>query len=159
MPYSIVIVPRAQNQIAAARDWWQLNRPEAPTRLRDELDRALGRLVENPNVGTPWPRRADVRRLLLGRIEFHLLHRVRLRAQRVEVLALWHGRRGTVLPGCDGGPRAAPGYRVSTTTRSSTLRTWPPRRGDTGRFQWTWPQTTSGMSWPARAASITGLPR
>jgi plasmid stabilization system protein ParE len=92
--YSITIVPRAQRHIAEARDWWRANRPEAPTLLGEELDRALQRLVENPNLGSPWPLRADLRRLRLGRVELLLLYRLRPRAQRVEVLALWHGRRG-----------------------------------------------------------------
>jgi plasmid stabilization system protein ParE len=96
--YSITIVPRAQRQIAAARDWWWANRPEAPTLLGDELDRALQRLVENPNLGSPWPQRPDVRRLRIARIELLLLYRVRPRAQRVEVLAIWYGRRGDPPP-------------------------------------------------------------
>jgi hypothetical protein len=56
MPYAIVIMPRARRQIAEARDWWNLNRAAAPALLGEELDRALDRVAENPNVGAPWPR-------------------------------------------------------------------------------------------------------
>ncbi len=99
MPYAIVIMPRARRQIAAARDWWDLNRTAAPALLGDELDRALGRIADNPSVGTSWPRRAGVRRLVLARVGFLVLYRVRARAQHVEVLALWYGGRGQPPPG------------------------------------------------------------
>jgi plasmid stabilization system protein ParE len=98
MPYAIVVMPRARRQIAEARDWWNLNRAAAPALLGDELDRALARIAESPNVGAPWPRRAGVRRLVLARVGFIVLYRARSRAQRVEVLALWHGRRGEPPP-------------------------------------------------------------
>ena len=99
MPYAIVIMPRARRLIAEARDWWNLNRAAAPALLGDELDRAFDRIAENPNVGAPWPRRAGVRRLVLARVGFLILYRVRARAERVEVLALWHGARGQPPPG------------------------------------------------------------
>ena len=87
-------MPTARRQIVAACDWWRANRPVAPTLLEDELDIALDRLAERPNLGAPWPSRPGVRRLVLGRVAFVVLYRVRPRAQRVEILALWHGRRG-----------------------------------------------------------------
>ena len=92
-------MPRARRQIAEARDWWDLNRAAAPALLGDELDRALDRIAGNPSVGAPWPRRAGVRRLVLARVGFLVLYRVRGRAQRIEVLALWHGSRGQPPPG------------------------------------------------------------
>ncbi|MBC7974320.1 MAG: type II toxin-antitoxin system RelE/ParE family toxin [Myxococcales bacterium] len=99
MLYEVAVLPRARRQIAEARDWWDLNRVAAPALLRDEIDRALDRISGSPKVGTPWPLREGVRRLVLARIGFILLYRVRERARRVEVLALWHGRRGHPPPG------------------------------------------------------------
>src|ERR1700759_5254831 len=47
----------------------------------EELDRAFYRIAENPNIGDPWPRRAGVRRLVLARVGFLVLYRVRARAE------------------------------------------------------------------------------
>jgi plasmid stabilization system protein ParE len=99
MPYAIVIMPRARRLIAEARDWWSLNRTAAPALLGEELDRAFDRIAKNPNIGAPWPRRAGVRRLVLARVGFLVLYRVRARAERIEVLAVWHGARGQPPPG------------------------------------------------------------
>jgi plasmid stabilization system protein ParE len=98
VPHSILIMPTARRQIAAAVIWWTSNRPAAPALLIEELDRALVHLAENPNAGVLWPRRANVRRLVLGRVDFLVFYRVRPRAQRVEILALWHARRGQPPP-------------------------------------------------------------
>lgn len=92
MACSIVVMPTARRQFIAACDWWRANRPVAPTLLEHELDHAL--LAERPNLGAPWPRRPGVRRLVLGRVGYLILYQLRSRAQRVEILALWHGSRG-----------------------------------------------------------------
>lgn len=94
MTYAVVIMPTARRQVAAACAWWTEHRPAAPGLLIDELDRAFARLSEAPHVGTAWPRRPGVRRVMLARVDFYVLYRVRPRAQRVEVLALWHVKRG-----------------------------------------------------------------
>lgn len=98
MRFIVSIMPTARRQIAAAHRWWSANRPAAPTLLVEELDRALAHLAENPRAGMPWPRRANVRRLALGRVDFLVFYRVCPRALRVDVLALWHGRRGQPPP-------------------------------------------------------------
>lgn len=98
MAYAIVIMPRARRLIAEARDWWYANRTAAPTLLGEELDRAFTRLAENPHLGASWPRREGVRRLVLARVGFFVLYRVRARVEHIEVLALWHGARGQPPP-------------------------------------------------------------
>lgn len=55
MSYAVIIMPRARRLISDARDWWNSNRTAAPALLGDELDRAAGRIAENPNAGAPWP--------------------------------------------------------------------------------------------------------
>jgi plasmid stabilization system protein ParE len=99
MPYAIVIMPRARRLIAEARDWWRVNCTSAPTLLGEELDRAFNRLAENPHLGASWPRREGVRRLVLARVGFLVLYRVHARAERIELLAVWHGARGRPPPG------------------------------------------------------------
>jgi plasmid stabilization system protein ParE len=96
MAFAITIMPRAQLQIAAAAAWWREHRPAAPRLLEEELDRALSRLAANPRLGTlsPWPRLPDVRRIVARRVGYMIVYRPRLRLKRIEVLAVWHTRRG-----------------------------------------------------------------
>lgn len=95
--FSIIIMPSAHRQIAQASMWWRQNRPAAPRLFDEELDQALLRLSSNPGLGTrsQWPRLPDVRRLLVRRVEYVVFYRLRPRAQRIEVLAVWHARRGS----------------------------------------------------------------
>ena len=90
--FAIVVSPRAGREIAAASAWWKSNRLAAPLLLADEVSQALARIAENPSIGTPWL--GERRRLVLHRIEYLVLYRVRPRARRVEVIAFWHARRG-----------------------------------------------------------------
>ena len=99
MRFEVFVVPRALRQSEDARAWWSAHRSAAPTLLGDELDRALARLADNPSLGAPWPQREGGRRLVLARVGFLVLYRARMRARRVEVLALWHGGRGGPPPG------------------------------------------------------------
>jgi plasmid stabilization system protein ParE len=93
--FTIIITPSAHRQIVSASAWWKTNRPAAPGLLDEELDRALLRLADSPNLGTasPWPQLPEVRRFLVQRVEYVVFYRVRPRAQRIEVLAFWHARR------------------------------------------------------------------
>lgn len=95
MPFAIVILPSARRQILRASDLWRQSHPAAPRLFDEELDRALLRLADNPRLGmrAPWSRPLEVRRLLLRRVEYVVFYRVRPRAQRIEVLALWYARR------------------------------------------------------------------
>ncbi len=92
---------RARRQIVGASAWWRMNRAAAPSLLDEELDRALMRLAENPDLGlpAPWTALAEVRRLAVRRVGFVIFYRVRPRAKRVEVLAFWHARREGGPPG------------------------------------------------------------
>lgn len=96
-PFAIIIMPNAHRQILEVSDWWRRNRQTAPRLFEEELDRALLRLARYPSLGTRsrWPRLLDVRRLLVRRVKYVVFYRLRPKARRIEVLAVWHARRGS----------------------------------------------------------------
>ena len=93
-PLRIEITDKAQMQIAVASAWWAENRPAAPDAIREELDRILGLLCVQPEIGTRARRAAlsGVRRVTLSRIRYYMYYRVADDA--LQVLALWHTSRG-----------------------------------------------------------------
>ncbi len=92
-------MPRARRQAAATQRWWIANRTAAPTMFRDELARVIELLQDNPHLGIRI-RGRDVRRLLLPDSQQFIYYRVRPRADRIEILALWGAARefGPPLP-------------------------------------------------------------
>ena len=99
MSYEVRWMPRARRQAVTTQRWWLINREAAPTMFRDELARVIGLLQENPELGTRIKGR-EIRRLLLPDTEQFVYYRVRSRAKRVEVVALWGANRdlGPPLP-------------------------------------------------------------
>ena len=97
-PLRIEITEKAQTQISVASAWWAENRPLAPGAIREELDRILGLLRVQPEIGT-IARRATlsgVRRVTLSRIRYYLYYRVA--GDALQVLAFWHTSRGSGPP-------------------------------------------------------------
>ncbi len=97
MTFPIKVVPRTAREIAEAGNWWQANRPAAPTAFEDELRRAFALISQYPSVGAQAlnANLTGVRRIYLSRIRYHLYYRVRSAPEPVEVLALWHASRGS----------------------------------------------------------------
>ncbi len=89
------ITKRAQTQIDRAAQWWDENRDLAPELFDEDLAEAFLLLGAQPRVGVPVlrTRAHGVRRLHLARVRYHLYYRIR--GDRVEILALWHARRGS----------------------------------------------------------------
>lgn len=93
-PLQIKLSRNAQAQIEEAAAWWEKNRPSAPGAVREDLDRILSLLAAQPDIGAR-PRGTKlrgVRRVTLSRIRYYLYYRATNEA--LEVLALWHTRRG-----------------------------------------------------------------
>lgn len=88
MSYEVRWMPRARRQLAAMQQWWVINRPSAPTMLRDELARVIGLLETNPELGIGI-RGRTLRRILLPDTERFVFYRVRPRAKRIEIIAVW----------------------------------------------------------------------
>ena len=97
MRYEVRWMPRARRQAAASQRWWVANRESAPTMLRDELARVISLLQFNPELGIGIKGR-QLRRILLPNTEQLVYYRVRPRAQRVEIIALWGAARAFAPP-------------------------------------------------------------
>jgi plasmid stabilization system protein ParE len=89
--------PSAAAQIRTAAKWWLQHRAKAPDAFADDLERGLELIASLPSVGeeVPHSRLAGVRRLLLGRVRYHLYYHYEAESDAVDVLALWHTGRGT----------------------------------------------------------------
>ena len=88
---------RASTHVAEAGRWWRENRAKAPEALREELDQALQLIASQPDVGAIArnAKLAGVRRILLGRVSYHLYYRLlETPARSIQVVALWHASRG-----------------------------------------------------------------
>ena len=92
---NVRVTKRAQAQIDRAAQWWDENRDLAPEAFDDDLAKAFLLLGAEPRIGPPVSstRAQGIRRLHLARIRYHLYYRIR--ADVVEVLALWHASRGS----------------------------------------------------------------
>lgn len=95
-----VFTKRARRQFETAVAWWRAHREAAPYLLEDEVQRAVRMLEEAPYSGAPGrdPRVKGVRRLVLRETQYLLYYRVLEAKQYVEVLRLWHAKRGKPLP-------------------------------------------------------------
>lgn len=63
----------------------------------EDLEAAFALVEEFPQAGESvyHPRIADLRRVHLSRVRYHMYYAVSQEAQVIEVLALWHTSRGT----------------------------------------------------------------
>jgi plasmid stabilization system protein ParE len=93
----VVFTRRAARQIEDAARWWNANRPAAPNALRDDLAGALTLIADQPTCGAPIASRRSlaVRRIHLARVGYHVYYRLAPRLRQVQVVALWHARRGS----------------------------------------------------------------
>jgi plasmid stabilization system protein ParE len=91
----VEVTPRAAAQIERAAAWWAENRPAAPDAIRVDFEEAVSLLSRQPGVGarSSTTRYADLRRLYLARVRYHIYYRVR--SEKVVILAFWHASRGT----------------------------------------------------------------
>lgn len=99
MRLRLEVTSDAERQIREAAAWWHANRPAARGLFRQELTRGFELIITQPEIGT---KALDapvlgVRRIHLFRIHYHLYYRLPDEGT-VEVLALWHVRRGSRPP-------------------------------------------------------------
>ena len=90
------LVRRATREIREASQWWEANRPAAPGAVEESVQNALQLIRSNPRIGARATnvKLPGVRRVHLSRIHYHLYYRVLSDPRCIEVLALWHRRRG-----------------------------------------------------------------
>jgi len=95
-PLPLEVTGLAARQIRTAESWWRENRRAAPEAVHEELERVFSFIASQPGAGG----RANdldlpgVRRISLPKIKYQLYYRVLPNPERVQVVALWHTRRG-----------------------------------------------------------------
>ena len=97
MSFRFKVAPAAAQQIRTAAEWWLKNRTKAPTAFAEDLEAAFTLIQALPNAGerVQHPTIPSVRRILLGRVHYHLYYSVLVEESVVEILALWHTSRGS----------------------------------------------------------------
>ena len=95
-PLPLEVTAVAARHIRDAKSWWRENRLAAPNAVHEELERAFSLITFQPGVGG---RASDVdlpgvRRISLPKIKYQLYYRILPSPERVQVVALWHTRRG-----------------------------------------------------------------
>ena len=93
-PLAVRTVRSAARAIEEAAAWWTANRPKSPEAFVSDLENALKLVALHPEIGARATNAnlADVRRVHLARVHYHLYYRV-TPEPAIEVLALWHTSR------------------------------------------------------------------
>ncbi len=83
-------------QLEGARAWWLQHREKAPSAFDEEVAAVLNLLEDRPAlVGRPAIEPPGVRRVYLRRIRYYVYFQISSGGEVVEIVALWHGSRGT----------------------------------------------------------------
>lgn len=100
MPFQVKPTAIAARQIRNEAQWWKRNRTKAPNLFRDSLRRAFALVAEYPEAGAPAEdlELTGVRRVLLVDTQHYVYYRIKGRAQRIEILAVWSTKRGEPPP-------------------------------------------------------------
>jgi plasmid stabilization system protein ParE len=88
-PRQIDVHPEAVAEARAAAQWYRERSPLAADAFLAELDRAVERIAENPEMYPHYVR--GTRRYLLQRFPFYLVYRQV--GAKLEIVAIAHGRR------------------------------------------------------------------
>lgn len=95
--FAVAFTPRASREVAEAKRWWHANRTKAPNALEEELRTTLDLIAQTPSIGAVAHSIAlpGVRRIFLNRVNYFLYYRPKPEVRLIEVVALWHSRRGS----------------------------------------------------------------
>jgi plasmid stabilization system protein ParE len=94
--WTVLFTASAEEQAHAVADWWEGQRPAAPTLFTDELSHSIDRLSAVPGSGAPFDSETviGVRRVLLPRCRYHVYYTVHPVRHEVLIRAIWHASRG-----------------------------------------------------------------
>jgi len=86
--------------IREADSWWRANRSAVPNAVREDLERISSLIAVQPTIGTIARNVAlpNVRRIGMRLISSDLYYHVVGKPPYIEVLAIWHWRRGSGPP-------------------------------------------------------------
>lgn len=93
--YTIVIAPQVLVEVASIVGWWNKHRPAAPRLFQTELDLALLRLTERPEIAPKVRLRgaSGIRVLTLQRTGYLLFYQLDEAAKQVNVVRVRRGHR------------------------------------------------------------------
>ena len=100
--WTVVLAERASLQALAIDTWWRANREAAPDLFELELARIIERLASAPRSAPRLrgvPGDDELRCAVLLRTGYQAFYRVGEDAGLVEIVELWHARRGERPPG------------------------------------------------------------
>ena len=87
--FAVEFHPLAADEAQAAERWYRERNETASGRLQRELDRAIERITERSEAGSPYL--GNTRRVLLRRFPFFIVYRIRVGV--LEIVAVAHARR------------------------------------------------------------------
>ena len=87
--FAVEFHPLAADEAQAAERWYRERNETASGRFQRELDRAIERISQWPETGSPYL--SNTRRVLLRRFPFFVVYRVR--GDDLEIVAVAHARR------------------------------------------------------------------
>ena len=95
MAFTVTFAPEAVAEVAVIASWWNEHRPASPRLFQVELDRAVLRLVEHPQIGRPVRAvgHSNLRALVLKRSGYLVFYQLRVDERLVVVVRVRHGRR------------------------------------------------------------------
>mgnify|MGYP001034219991 CR=1 FL=1 len=95
MSIKVEIQPEAHEQLAALDQWWRTHRPAAPTLVLDELERAIGLLKDNPEIGRNYTHGglSNIRYLRLRKTPYLLYYHYESGGDAVTIVSAWSGAR------------------------------------------------------------------
>ena len=87
--FAVEFHPLAADEAQAAERWYRERNATASDRFQRDLDRAIERISDRPEAGSPYL--SNTRRVLLRRYPFFVVYRVR--GENVQIVAVAHARR------------------------------------------------------------------
>ena len=91
MGWRIIFAPRARDRLVEIVRFIGQDDPRAAIRFGDYLIDRSESLVNFPELGMPYRKRANVRRLLCK--SYYIYYRIRRDEQLIEVMDYWHAAR------------------------------------------------------------------
>ncbi len=95
MSVEIEIQPEAQEQLVVLDQWWRSHRPAASSLVFDELDRVIGLLANNPEIGRKYTHGglSNIRCLRLRKTPYFIYYHYETGADVVTIVSAWSGAR------------------------------------------------------------------
>ena len=91
MGWKIIFAPQSLQELERIVQFIAQDDPQAAIRFGDYLINRAESLTNFPDLGTPYRKRANVRRLLCK--SYHIYYRLNRKEQVIEILDYWHSAR------------------------------------------------------------------